>query len=227
MISGEWRCVRFGRDMDVCVVDMFGGAGLAEEAIWIQLLIVVILAAGWGVYVAVRTQRRGFAHGDGAHRMEMGNKFERLRKNVRRQVRGWADGVAEKAKEAIAGVELPRVAPAEKQKPTPSARKVVGGRRDVSSGMELLPSGFVVGVVEDLSGEDEGDVTMRRCCFEELARRGELSVVDSGALMEYAEDLEGRYSKEIQCEAMKELARRTMDKSSSRRADAVEVAGTG
>jgi len=159
--------------------------------------------------------------------MEMGNKFERLRRNVRRQVRGWADGVAEKAKEAIAGVELARVAHMEKQKPTPSVRKVVGGRRDVSSGMELLPSGFLVGVVEDLSGEDEGDVTIRRCCFDGLVRRGELSVVDSGALIEYAEDLEGRYTKQIQYEAMKELARRTMDKSSSRRADAVEVAGTG
>jgi len=206
---------------------MLAAAGVVEEAIWIQLLVVVILAAGWGLYAAVRAQRRGFAHGDGAHRMEMGNKFERLRRNVRRQVRGWADGVAEKAKEAIAGVELARVAHMEKQKPTPSVRKVVGGRRDVSSGMELLPSGFLVGVVEDLSGEDEGDVTIRRCCFDELVRRGELSVVDSGALIEYAEDLEGRYTKQIQCEAMKELARRTMDKSSSRRADAVEVAGTG
>jgi hypothetical protein len=50
---------------------------------------------------------------------------------------------------------------------------------------------------------------MRRLCFAELARRGELWAIVSSALKIYTLDEDGFYGKVIRCEAMAELAGRT------------------
>ena len=50
---------------------------------------------------------------------------------------------------------------------------------------------------------------MRRLCFAELARRGELWTLASNALKIYTLDEDGFYGKVIRCEAMAELAGRT------------------
>ena len=81
--------------------------------------------------------------------------------------------------------------------------------KDLNSGMELLEIDFLLGIVEHTASSDSKDVTMRRLNFGELLRRGNLDRIDSHALAVYAVNAGDPYGKEIQCEATKELSRRT------------------
>jgi hypothetical protein len=82
-------------------------------------------------------------------------------------------------------------------------------KRNLSGGMELLARNFLVGVVEQTNSPDQRDIEMRRLCFAELVRRGELWALASNALKIYTLDEGGFYGKIIRCEAMAELAGRT------------------
>ena len=75
--------------------------------------------------------------------------------------------------------------------------------------MELLARNFLTGVVEQTNSPDQRDIEMRRLCFTELGRRGELWAIASTALKVYTLDEDGFYGKVIRCEAMAELAGRT------------------
>ena len=88
-----------------------------------------------------------------------------------------------------------------------------GGERDLGGGMEMLELDFLLGVVEKTGGDDKNDVMMRKLNFNELLRRGKQNQIDSGALKVYAVDSGNLYGKDIQCEAMKELTKRTAHKS--------------
>ena len=87
------------------------------------------------------------------------------------------------------------------------------GKRDLAGGMEMLELDFLLGVIEDTRGADRNDVAMRRLSFDELLRREQQKEIDSGALTVYAVDERNLYGKTIQCEAMKELTKRTGHKS--------------
>lgn len=76
-------------------------------------------------------------------------------------------------------------------------------------GMEMLDTDFVLEVIEDLQCNEANDVVMRKIGFYEILRRDIKSMIDSRALKTYAIDADGHYGKEIQCQAMQELARRT------------------
>ena len=65
-------------------------------------------------------------------------------------------------------------------------------------------------MVENIESNDEYDIMMRKLSFHELARTSRISEVDSNVLRYYCLDEDGLYDKQIQCEAMKELAARTM-----------------
>jgi hypothetical protein len=82
-------------------------------------------------------------------------------------------------------------------------------KRNLSGGMELLARNFLVGVVEQTNSPDKRDIEMRRLCFTELTRRGELWALASNALKIYTLDEGGLYGKIIRYEAMAELAGRT------------------
>jgi hypothetical protein len=83
--------------------------------------------------------------------------------------------------------------------------------RDLQSGMELLGLDFLLSIVENTNGDDdEKDVTMRKLNFKELLRRGKLNQADSNALKVYAINKGNLYDKDIQCEAIKTLAERTV-----------------
>jgi hypothetical protein len=81
--------------------------------------------------------------------------------------------------------------------------------KDLQSGMELLGLDFLLSVVEKTDSNEELDVTMRKLNFNELIRTEQLHAVDSNALKVYAMNEGGLYSRDAQCEAMKELAART------------------
>lgn len=82
--------------------------------------------------------------------------------------------------------------------------------RDLHGGLELLELDFLLDMVENIESNDEYDIMMRKLSFHELARTSRISEVDSNVLRYYCLDEDGLYDKQIQCEAMKELAARTM-----------------
>ena len=81
--------------------------------------------------------------------------------------------------------------------------------KDLNSGMELLELDFLLSIIENTEGNDRNDVTMRKLNFNEVLRRSKQSQIDSNALSVYAVNDGDLYGKDIQCEATKELVRRT------------------
>jgi len=81
--------------------------------------------------------------------------------------------------------------------------------KDLAGGMEMLELDFLLGVIEKTKGADKNDVAMRKLGFNELLRRQQQNQIDSKALTVYAVDESNLYGKDIQCEAMKELTKRT------------------
>ena len=81
--------------------------------------------------------------------------------------------------------------------------------RDLQGGMELLEVDFLLSIVENTKGTAQNDVTMRKLNFNEVLRREKQSQIDSNALAVYVVNAGNLYGKDIQCEATKELAKRT------------------
>jgi hypothetical protein len=195
-----------------------------DETIWVQMLMVVILAAGGGIYAFIKTRpgpRRGSRGPISIHR----NIFNR-----------GIDGVSRLIK--TTGRQIPLNRPAPLQGPgerrvisrtsninyqTPAVIETVvqsdtqrsGGpasetkKRDLKSGMELLQGGFLVKIVEQPANAAGLDIEMQKMCFAEMQRRNELEAVSSEALETYTIDEAGHYGKTIQRQAMEELFRRT------------------
>jgi hypothetical protein len=155
------------------------GAVEDEGTFWIQLLMIVTLAAGVGIYGLVKSRA----------------------KRIERQTRD----------ETIETIIAPPFATGHASPKRPAAGDKPR-QRDLSGGMELLARNFLVSVVEQTSSPDQRDIEMRRLCFTELKRRGELWAIASVALKIYTLDEDGFYGKIIRCEAMAELAGRTTDK---------------
>ena len=84
--------------------------------------------------------------------------------------------------------------------------------KDLAGGMEMLELDFLLGVIEHTDGDDKNDVMMRKLSFNEVLRREQQNTMDSHALTVYAVDERSLYGKDIQCEAMKELTKRTTHK---------------
>jgi len=84
--------------------------------------------------------------------------------------------------------------------------------RDLAGGMEMLKLDFLLSVVENAEGDDKNDVMMRKLNFNELLRREQLNEIDGNALKVYAVDEGNLHGKDIQFQAMKELAVRTTHK---------------
>ncbi len=81
--------------------------------------------------------------------------------------------------------------------------------KDLQRGMDLLELDFLLSIVENTNGNDQNDVTMRKLNFNEVLRREKQNQIDSNALAVYAVNAGNLYGKDIQCEATKELAKRT------------------
>lgn len=81
--------------------------------------------------------------------------------------------------------------------------------RDLHGGMELLSIDFLLDIVENVDSTDEAEVGMRKLGLHELMRTSRISEVDSNVLRYYCMDEDGVFDRQIQFEAMKELAERT------------------
>ena len=82
--------------------------------------------------------------------------------------------------------------------------------KTLNGGMDLLELDFLLSIVENTKSNDQNDVTMRKLNFNEILRREKQNEIDSNALAVYAVNAGNLFSKDIQCEAIKELARRTV-----------------
>jgi hypothetical protein len=111
------------------------------------------------------------------------------------------------------GTRIVELGAAEETAGEVTMEKKTRGARNLAGGMDLLEMDFLLGVIENTDGEDKNDVAMRRLSFNEVLRRNQQSDIDSAALSVYSVDEKDLYGKDIQCAAMKELTRRTEQKS--------------
>lgn len=178
--------------------------GDTEETFWVQMLVLVVLAALLGVAKLIKTEANKFKkEADYAgNRPSRGNRLHRQIKRLE-ELKNRCVGIFLKTAQQKSNIEERvfdlEAAEAERQ----------GKVRDLASGMEMLELDFLLGIVERPEADDKSDVMMRKLCFNELARRKQLKAADSNVLKVYAMNEGNLYGKGIQCAAMKELVKRT------------------
>jgi len=185
-----------------------------EDAFWTQMLVLVILASFVGIYGLVKTRAKPSGEREQDYTGGAGSAQTQpnWRNRVLRELKDKRIGVFSKAAQSKAIIEEPvfdfgvsDIASKEKLK-----NELGKGRgKDLDGGMEMLEQDFLVRAVEKTKGDDKNDVMMQKLGFNELLRRGQLKAADSSALKVYAVNKGNLYGKDIQCEAMKELAERT------------------
>ena len=197
------------------VVVIAGGIILAvsgnegEETIWVQLLVLIALAAGVGVYSFVRKRANQF--GQQEDFLDYPGRAAGLLSLEKKLINARIADIYPETAEQETEIQ---------KEPTPQsgAAAIAGGSRlrsaasrgkDLASGMEMLEQDLLVRIVEQTEGTDQYDVMMRRLSFNELVRREQLGAADSRALKVYAVNRANLYGKDIQCQAMRELAERT------------------
>jgi len=183
-----------------------------EDTFWTQMLVLVILAALFGIGSLVKTKS---------------NKLKGIKQDYavggRRahSWQHWPNKALTALKEKSLGISLKTPQPkAVIQERTfdfeaagatshEKSKITLAREKDLHSGMEILELDFLVGIVEKTESHDYNDVTMRKLSFNELLRREQLKAADSKTLKDYALNEDNIYGKDIQCEAIKELAKRT------------------
>ncbi len=205
-----------------------------EGVFWMQMLMLLVLAGGCGVYSLVKSsgrrvdkQRRYITVKGHIDTMNWRDKsIERLKEIKRRTANTGRRVLHTKAAVKVidkiieAGRSATDTTPQDAlfhRTPSSTGRLTAGGRagtlqkatRNTFGGMELLGLDFLLEVVERMEEDSEYDLTMQKLVFSELARRGQLGKADSRALVAYATDEKGVYGKKIQRAAMEELAGRT------------------
>lgn len=196
--------------------------GDGEDTIWMQILVLIILAALLGIISLARAKANKFKeHDQGyphkAHPQKSQHQrhwqvqpslgHSRLSPSV--PIAGPSVNKHRKTEQPTLDFNAPATAAQVKSK-----RELAKVReKDLHSGMELLELNFLLSIVENTDDEDEKDVIIRKLNFKELLRRGKLNEADSNALKIYAINKGNRYGKDIQCEAMKNLAERTTSSS--------------
>ena len=115
----------------------------------------------------------------------------------------------DKAQSSVQGFTEEVVEEKTKSKPDKAKAKPGKKRGDLSSGMELLELDFLLSIVENTDGDDKLDITMRKLTFNEILRRTEQNEINSSSLTVYAINADDFFDKNIQCQALTELSRRT------------------
>jgi len=187
------------------------GNGAGEDAFWSQILVLVVLAVivGIGSLIKTSVDRR-------KEHQQYYLEGSRIRPGwLRRQIKTIKEmkdkyiGISFKMARAKTVAERAAFDFGARRK---GRRNKTGGeqeQRDLDSGMEVLEPDFLLRVIEKTDSCDEDDVVMRRLAFNELVRRGQLCAASSNTLRVYAINKGNLYGKDVQCEAMKELAERT------------------
>ncbi|MHC4293437.1 MAG: hypothetical protein ACYSTX_04010 [Planctomycetota bacterium] len=190
-------------------------ASMDEEGstFWAQILILVLLGSFWGIYNLVKKKRKEFTdydEQDSGGYAEVRHRFAPIHKIVE-LCKDIAPKFTKFTKTEFDGVHVRsffnnlETAASDEKKSKPLGKN----KKDLASGMEILDMDFLLNVVESIEGNDSKDIMMRQLCFDELMRRVRLNCINSQVLKVYAVNPENSYGKDIQCEAMQELAERT------------------
>jgi hypothetical protein len=181
------------------------------EAIWVTMLVFVVIAAGAGVWSFVKKkpgrldeQQEDLPYYSSSSEAGL-NKWKwplQQQEAIETHTKHFAATSLTKPSLdlEIASAKIPI-----------SRKRVSADRKQVNrkGGMELLDLDFLLSVVSDTEHNGSADVTMRKLIFKEIIRRKRLSEIKSSVLKEYVLNKGGLYSKDIQCEAIEELALRT------------------
>jgi hypothetical protein len=204
-------------------------ASSGEETIWAQMLVLIVLAVGGGIYAFIKTRpgsRRGrmgpvvTSHGiigSGitrvSHFLQTVSKQIPSDKSIPLQNADENDAINQTS---LINYQAPAVSEAVLQHNIRPGRgpAAKSPRRDLKNGMELLESSFLVKIIERPVDADGLDIEMQKLCFAELMRRRELAAISSEALKVYTLDKAGFYGKIIRRQAMEELFQRTSEKDS-------------
>ena len=183
-----------------------------EDTIWIQMLVLVILAVLVGVGSLVKAGAKKFKNQRGYYPSRASSQGEQLRRQIKslKEVKDKWLGIFLKTAQAKAIIEKPVFNFDASE--AANRRKVeneLGVGRDLGGGMEMLELDFLLSIAENTKIDGKNDVMMRKLSFNELVRREQLGAADSNSLKVYAINEGCLYDKDIQCEAMKELAERT------------------
>lgn len=102
-----------------------------------------------------------------------------------------------------------------------SRRKTSPQNIDRQSGIELLDLDFLCRNVKNIDLKDKTSVSIRKFCFEELARRNSLNYLDGSTLKAYAKNEDKLFDKAIQCQALSALASKTSHQAETSRHSAL------
>ncbi len=205
------------------------GNSNGEKNFWIQILVFLIVVVAWGLYSLVKrkpgqlrghsqklTTRTSTGHLQSHRQLHLSHKRITHLKNAVQKYAAKAKDIPlhirKTSKESMLNLDTAETAGRGKLKNEPAGQR----RADLTSGMELLELDFLLSVVTNTAGDDKNNITMSKLSFNELVRRAELNRVSSGTLKVYAINQGALYDKNIQCEAIRELSRRTADRSKHR-----------
>ena len=192
---------------------LIAGIGDEESTFWTQILVFLFVAVSWGVYSLVKNRQNEFkdrrqdlAEETSTHYTKPRWQFQLPRKHI-----ALCKDVAQKYITKAQGTRLhiPFDSPDTTSQEMPENKPATEKNKDLHSGMELLELDFLLSIVENTKGNGRNDVTMRKLNFNELLRRNKLNQINSKAVKVYAINQGNLYGKDIQCEAIRELAERT------------------
>jgi len=192
-----------------------------EDTIWMQILVLVILVVLLGIFSLARAKANKFKENDQDYpqnaptRASQHHRHWQIQhlpgRSAHRELSSSVPTVGpdvnkyKKIEQPVLDFDAPDTAAQVKSKKELAKQ----GEKNLHSGMELLELNFLLSIVENVNGDDEKDVIIRKLNFKELLRRGKLNQANSNALKIYAINKGNLYGKDIQCEAMKNLAERT------------------
>ncbi len=192
--------------MNYCLAQIIQFAGITdgEDTFWIQILVLVVLGGVVGFVSLIKTR---------ANRFKTQEQYQPEGAGRSHSQRGRPIEAKDKYRDFFLKTAQPKTDSQELLFDFEAADKVKADKqkkdRDMNSGMELLDLDFLVKVVENTKGRNKKNVMMRKLVFNELVRREQLDVISSKTLNIYTINKSKVYSKNIQCEAMRELAKRT------------------
>lgn len=192
-----------------------------EDAIWMQILVLAIMAVFLGIFSLTRAKANKFKERDQNYPQKALSQESQCSQHQQtqpipgRSVHKKLSFSAlkttlnvnkyKKTKQPVFNFDTPDTTSRTKSKTNPARER----KKDLNSGMELLELNFLLRTIENVNNDNEKDVTIRKLNFKELLRRGKLNEADSNVLKIYAINKDNLYGKDIQCEAMKNLAERT------------------
>jgi len=201
-------------DYSLAQIILVASSSDGEDVFWVHMLVLVVLASLVGIGSLIKTRANKFKDQEQDYPEYAGATHTRAHRQNKalKELKDKCLGIFLKTAQSKDIIEEPTLdfeasGIAGQEKPRNESSKE--RKKDLASGMEMLEPDFLVRIVETTKCDDKNDVMMQKLSFNELLRRGKQDKIDSSALTVYAINEGNLYGKDIQCEAMNELTKRT------------------